>query len=164
MDIPMISTILASSKAATDIARGIISLDKGVAVNEKAYELVNVILDLQQNVLTTQAEYQKLLTAHDEWKKKAEKRIEWAETSSRYQLHAFIPGVLVYAPKEENENNEPPHYICPKCYGEEKKSILQLKAINENGTHYVCLSCDSRICDENHKSAPSNKNNWSAFT
>jgi predicted RNA-binding Zn-ribbon protein involved in translation (DUF1610 family) len=160
MDIPMISTILASSKAATDIAKGIISLDKGVAVNEKAYELINVILDLQQHVLTAQAEYQKLLTAHDEWKKKAEKRIEWAETTKRYKLHDFTPGVFVYAPKEENEVDEPQHFICPKCYGEEKKSILQLKAVNELGTHYICLSCDARICDKNHKSSQSNKGGW----
>lgn len=155
MDISMVSSILSSTKAATDIAKGIISLDKGVAVNEKAYELINVILELQQQVMTAQVDYQTLLSAHDEWKKKAEKKIEWAETACNYRLHAFTPGVFVYAPKEEIELNELPHYLCPKCYGEEKKSILQIKSINVNGTHYECLFCNSSICDKTKKKSPS---------
>lgn len=156
----MISTILASSKAATDIARGIISLDKGVAVNEKAYDLINVILDLQQHILTAQSEYQKLLVSHDEWKKKAEQRIKWAETANLYQLHTLMPGVFVYKPKEGCCMDEPPHYICSNCYGQEKKAILQFNGCYVRGTEYLCHVCEKIIIDRSQKMPPPNNSGW----
>ena len=50
----------------------------------------------------------------------------WDAEKQRYELKPIgTQGVFAYSLKPEHENGEPPHWICPDCYQDRKKSILQ---------------------------------------
>ena len=52
---------------------------------------------------------------------------------TRYRL-VGQKGVFVYALKDEHRSDEPFHYLCPSCFGQEKKGILQRATKTERTT------------------------------
>ena len=132
-DIPI---IIKSLKDAKDIANAIKQLDKEVAVNEKATELFNIIINLQQLVSSLQSDLIIIQSQHHEItqiKNNLEKQLmekeQWDITASNYELKEIDSAVFVYAPKPNNNgtkfSKEPYHWICTNCYQKRKKSVLQ---------------------------------------
>jgi hypothetical protein len=69
----------------------------------------------------------------------------WDAERGRYQLHEFPTGALAYVLKEESANGEPAHRICPKCYNEGHKSLLQVKSKRGGGERVECHRCASDL-------------------
>ncbi len=61
MDLGSISAAITGLKTATDIAKHLNQIDRGVEVNSKVIELQQVILSLQGNLLQFQGEYAELV-------------------------------------------------------------------------------------------------------
>lgn len=58
----------------------------------------------------------------------------------RYALWETEEGNFVYKLKDAYRETEPPHFICPHCYGEGRRSILQ------GGGHFkFCKACKARF-------------------
>lgn len=43
----------------------------------------------------------------------------------RYELHETPLGSVIYRLRDEMQNDEPLHYLCPRCVEDKTKSILQ---------------------------------------
>ncbi|MBY6118551.1 hypothetical protein KUV64_05365 [Mameliella alba] len=43
----------------------------------------------------------------------------------RYELHETPAGSIIYRLRDEMQNDEPLHYLCPRCVEDKTKSILQ---------------------------------------
>jgi len=143
-DIPI---IVKSLKDAKGIADAIRQLDKEVAVNEKASELFNIIIDLQSHVsslqsdlMLIQSQYQELLQVKDNLEKQLVQMGEWEITKSNYKFIAVGIGNFVY---ESTDTSAQTHWICPNCYEKQKKSILQVnKAFEGRKVHLDCPNCE----------------------
>lgn len=130
--------------ALTAIA-AIVELSKAVAnakidneVKQKATELNDSILTLQGTLFSLQSENQELLKIKNEFEAKLINLANWQQEAQRYKLCELCSGVLVYALKEDHQDSEPMHYICPNCYENNRKSILQSRGMGYDGTEYVC--------------------------
>ena len=65
----------------------------------------------------------------------------WEAEKERYKLvnASTNEGIFVYLLRKETAEDEPLHYICPKCFASKIKSILNL--IYHNGFGAKCPEC-----------------------
>jgi hypothetical protein len=117
-------------------AKALRELDSKVALNE-------AVIDLQGQILTAQESYTALLGKVGELEKKLAQFENWEAEKQRYELKEHGDAkVLAYALKEGVEPSERPHSICPDCYQQRTRSILQSETRYQNGQH-VCLACQA---------------------
>jgi len=88
---------------------------QGIKDKKRQAEIVTHLLDqiitLQNNFITTQAVYEAA-------KEKAIALEQWAKEKSRYRMERFAPGIVLYAVNPEYQGAEPHRYICPNCYND----------------------------------------------
>ncbi|USE81172.1 hypothetical protein NDR89_15750 [Cupriavidus gilardii] len=112
---------LAIGKQAFDIAKGMITLSKDAAVTSKAMELTQVILQLQEQLRDAGLEIdtlqRQIAALRDDLSKK--------DDLSRYRLHRFPTGDLVYQLDPEKANGEIDHCICARCYADGRKGPMR---------------------------------------
>lgn len=144
-----IGSLITSSKAAYDIAKGISSLKSEVDRNESISKILEVLLAVQTNALSVNAIAQKLQEDKRELTQKIVEFEKWSETEAQYELKEISVGVFVYSYKITDKPSEPIHWLCAKCYNEKKKSIFQFDRASGVGSHYICHNCKSEITVHN---------------
>jgi len=159
------ATLFTSAKAAYDIAKGISALNTEVERNQAVSKVLEVLLSVQSDALLMKEKHSLLLAEKDDLKKKILQFENWATTEQQYELKEIASGIFVYAYKRSEENAEPMHCLCAKCFSERKKSILQRVKKTMAGVTYSCHSCKSEILDHS-QSTPSSYESpgWKAFT
>lgn len=112
-------------KTAADITQALIAIKSDAAVAAKAVELNNVIFAVQQQLFDAQTERSKHVDEirHLQAEVADLKRRQLEE--ERYELFELSPGTFVYRLKAQAEAAEPQHAVCPNCFQEGRKSILQ---------------------------------------
>ncbi len=126
------------AKAALDIAKGINSLKTETAIN-------GAIIEIQRHVVDAQRGLSASLQRIDELEKEIVGLKSWAAEKERYQLREFPAGSFAYALQVEKAEGEPAHNLCPNCYQEGHKAILQTVARHSNGHIVSCLRCKAEI-------------------
>ena len=134
-------SIIVGIKTAIDLTKSIKDLADDVDLKSKTAELYDVIIGLQGGVMTIKEENYSLLTKNHELSQKIMEIDEWKQEKCKYSLHEICSGVFVYSSKKTNNDSEPQHWLCQKCYNESKKFILQKK----NAVTYVCHNCGAEI-------------------
>lgn len=124
-DIAAISGALTSLKTAGEILNAIRGSQDIAAINSKVIELQGIIMTAQQSCLTAQYDQSTLLKHKDELETKIRQFENWETEKNRYVLQDAGRGQLAYALKEEMRGMEPAHYLCPNCYDDGRKRILQ---------------------------------------
>jgi DNA-directed RNA polymerase subunit RPC12/RpoP len=69
----------------------------------------------------------------------------WERTKERYELQEITPGTFAYSLKKEYAATEPPHRICPNCYAQRKRAILQRQSMTDESETVHCQACGSKI-------------------
>lgn len=62
----------------------------------------------------------------------------------RYELKGIGGGAAAYMLKPEARGAEPPHWLCPACYANGKKAILQRTVQTGHGHLYTCGGCSAK--------------------
>jgi hypothetical protein len=144
-ELAAIQALLGSLKSAADIAKGFATLRDGALVQGKVIELQGVILAAQQGAMAAQSSQYALTEQVRQLEKQKAELEAWDAEKVRYKLTQLPPGVFVYSLKEEAANGEPIHSICPKCYGDRKKSLLHSSGKTQGLEDLRCLECNSTI-------------------
>lgn len=119
MDIPTAVTL---GKAAFDMAKGMVTMSKDAAVTEKAMELLQIILQLQERIrdagLEVDALTRRARDLEDALRERDDlKRYRLIELPTKAQIFELDPVAA--------GQNEVSHCICPNCAADHRKSILQ---------------------------------------
>lgn len=123
--------------AMLNAAKTIRDMDNAVARN-------TAVLALQGQIFASQEEYATLRTKVSELEKELARFETWESDKQRYELKPHGEGgALAYALKEGVEPPEPPHSLCPDCYQQRKRSILQTERYD--GGRAIALVC--HVCD-----------------
>ena len=133
-----IASALASIKALGELTKLVADGKVDSAVKAKAAELNNSILSLQETVFSIQSQNHELLNANRAIEEEMLRLQNWENTASKYELHELCSGVFVFRFKPNEKSPEPPHYICPNCYNNQKPSILTKQNKKLSGTLYKC--------------------------
>jgi hypothetical protein len=149
-----IARAASSLQAAGHLVKSLIGLKVTAEVQAKIVELQTAIFDAQGDALAAQAEQFTLTQRVRDLEAEVADAKAWEAEKQRYQLQEFPTGALAYVLKPETANGEPPHRICPNCYQEGHKSILQTTAKHSGGEMVDCLRCKSRLVLSDFVSGP----------
>lgn len=130
MDPASIVSALSSLKAARDVSKALLDLKVETDVQLRVIELQRLILSAQEETLNVQERIRTLeaeLAKVDRWETKRQ----------RYILGELGEGKFAYRLREQEVGGEPVHWICPNCYEDRRRSILQVV----NYTTYKSYDC-----------------------
>lgn len=136
---------LGGLKAAMDIAKGLNASAGAVAINDAKIALQSAILEAQGGLLAAQETQTANLKQIDQLEARIVQMDAWEREKERYQLQEFPTGALVYVLKEGDAAGEPPHRICPACYQDGHKSILQTTRRHQGGENVECPRCKTDL-------------------
>jgi hypothetical protein len=124
MVVAEISAGVTSLRAALDITKAMVDLRDAEAFRSKSIELQGVVLQafkkaiVAREAYSTQAERIRALDAEV-----ADLKACDAE-KQKYELKPNYAGAVTYMLKPGARGSEPPHWLCPNCYANGKKSFL----------------------------------------
>ena len=130
-DIADFSALLTSLKAVADIAKLMVNARDAAVVRAKALELQGEVIAAQASTLAAQAGQSVLLKRVNELETEVTELKEWNAEKEKYQLENVrrptAPGgaAFAYAFKKPEGTPGTMHHICPNCYEDRRKSILQ---------------------------------------
>lgn len=165
MDMNTISAALASLSLTANFVKKSIEKIKDDAVREKVQELLDTIIPLQSFVISLQTTVSTVNKEKEALEQKLREIENWRQEASSYELTQIASGVYTYTKKKTIESSEPVHYLCAKCYNDQRKSILQRVNKTMAGVKYICHTCKSEFLDHSQSSPSTYENpNWDAFT
>jgi antitoxin component of MazEF toxin-antitoxin module len=144
-DLSAIAAAAGSLRTAGEIVKAMVNLKIGAEVQSKVIELQSVIMSAQGDALAAQSEQFTLLQTIRDLEAEMAHAKAWDAEKERYKLDECPTGVLVYTLKEEAAGGEPMHRICPNCYQEARKSILQVHIKHSGGEILKCHPCDKQF-------------------
>jgi hypothetical protein len=130
---------LSAFKSMLDIAKSLKDINDATIRNE-------AVIDLQDKILTAREQQTKLLERISELEKQVASFETWDAEKQRYELKDLGFGSLVYMLKREARGTELPHWVCARCYGDRRISIIQYTSSVKNVGHgYFCPACHIEI-------------------
>lgn len=107
-------------------------------------EALDALTDAYSHALTSQQEQLDLIKRVQELEGTIAEYDNWETEKDRYELHEIMRGSFAYRLSEES--TEPEHFICPNCYEDRQKSILQIDAVFVHATRKLsCSRCGMHI-------------------
>lgn len=67
----------------------------------------------------------------------------WGAEKHNYELKNNWTGAVAYMLKPEARGTEEPHWLCPNCYTNGKKSFLMPRETNPTKSLYKCAACST---------------------
>lgn len=148
---------LSGLKGAMDIAKGLNAVADTVALNDAKIGLQSAILEAQSSLLAAQEAQTANLRRIEQLEQEIVRLKDWSSEKERFELKDTGQGALAYRAKKGMEQGEPSHWLCPNCYEQGRKSIMQPEhlAIGRTET-LVCHPCglDILVSGHRHKEQP----------
>ena len=144
-----IAAAVTSVNALLNVAKAMVGLRDAETFRAKAIEFEGLILDsLTKAVQATEAQATQL----DEiraLKTEVTDLKAWGAEKERYELKAIGHGTVACILKPEARGIETPHWLCPNCYAQGKKSFFQSTGKMEmRRWTYKCWLCTSLVAAE----------------
>jgi hypothetical protein len=135
--------MIASLKAAAELTQLAINARDAAVIRSKVIELQGQIVAAQSYTLAAQADQSALLSRERELEKEVADLKAWDTEKKKYELAKPSPraDVFAYALKSHYGASEPAHYICPNCYEDGIKSILQTETRSALAKVLMCFRC-----------------------
>lgn len=140
-----ITSLIASSKTAYEIAKGINSLKSEIDRNESISKILEILLSVQTQALSVNAIAQKLQEEKVSLTQKIMEFEDWSKRKANYELKELAPDVPAYFRKKADETKDPTVWICPYCYDQKKESFLQLSSQTKDSFLYLCPVCKAKF-------------------
>jgi hypothetical protein len=125
-------------KSLFDIARALKDVPKDPAQRDR------IVVDLLAKMGEAQTAHLALIQRVHDLEKELQKRRDWDRQKKRYELKEIGIGVFAYVRKPAVKPIEPTHCLCPACYDQERKSILQASH-HLNASELFCPTCKTEI-------------------
>lgn len=143
IDMALVTGRMTSLKTAVDIGQTVKEINDLTQVRTKVIEMQGLILAAQSSAMTAQTQLFQVLQENSELKAKVSAVEEWKTIESRYRLVDFGGGTLAFELRPEAANGEPPHRLCPVCFGKQSRSYLQHQGRTASEQDlYRCQPCN----------------------
>jgi formate dehydrogenase maturation protein FdhE len=140
MDITTIAAGIGSLKTAFELTASISNLRDESLIKAKILELQNAILSAQSSAMEQQLLNRSLLDEIDKTRKNYAELQDSIAQLENYELVDY--GDETFAYEFKGDERTPAHKICPNCYSNGKKSILQFSYTqNDKRSLYSCQNC-----------------------
>lgn len=143
--IDAISSIASSLASATVLTKAVLGMKVDQEVITKVSALQSEIMTAQSAALTSLAERAALMARVDELEKALKLSQSWDDQVARYRMIECQTGAHIYLLREEFVGEEPSHRLCPNCFLERRKSILQTRNKIRGGEVVGCPKCGLQL-------------------
>jgi hypothetical protein len=143
-DMSAIGGALSSLNTAMDIAKTMIGLRDGHAIQSKLIELNTKILDAQKSAFAANDERAALIGRIRLLEKELVDLKAGKTETEQYDLTEAGPGMFAYIKTPAMRGTEPAHYVCANCYRQNKISILQHMQLGSGGHLLSCSACNAK--------------------
>ena len=131
-----------SAKAAVEIVKGIQALKSETAINQAVIDIQRLLLETQTSIMSANDLYSASLKRVEGLEAEIARLKDWSIEKQDYVLADTGQGSLAYKYLEGVESGYPPHWICPQCCEDGKKSILKHEVLPVGRTKtLVCHRC-----------------------
>lgn len=142
----------ASLKAALDIAKGLNAVADAVALNDAKIGLQGAIIEAQSSLLSAQEAQTVNLKRIDQLEQEIVQLKDWQTEKQRYELKDTGQGTLAYTLRTGMEDGEPQHWLCPSCFQQGRKSMLQREQLSVGRVETLyCHLCGADILVAGHR-------------
>lgn len=141
MAIAEISALVTGIKTTIDIVKNSQSSHDSATILQAQSDVLEHLFTIQAEALTLQEKHLAVLHEKEDLMKKVMQFERWEKTESEYELQEIEYGTFVYTFKNSQESGAPTHYLCTQCWGDRKKSILQIQSTKYN-SKLVCPLCN----------------------
>jgi hypothetical protein len=146
MDMQAIASALSAINALKTIGEGIVAARDQLAFQEKLIAVHSALNAAQSTIIEVNEARASLSKKVDELEEKIAQMSAWAAEKQRYELVNLAEGVFAYRLKADAANGEPVHEICPQCYEQRRKSILQKQLLDiGRAEKRVCTACEFEV-------------------
>lgn len=145
MDFSLIAGALGGVSSSLAIAKAAIEVSDFVRASSAVADVTQKLVDLQIQVIASNGAFMQLQQEHSALAQLVRELEEQAADRDRYELFELTAGVIVYRVKltphpagaEHPVSPEPMHYLCPRCFNQKTKAILQQRSV----AALVCPEC-----------------------
>lgn len=130
-----IGAALVALKSAFDLTKTVADIGDQVALNNVAIKLQEQIIAAQLATMSTQERLRELESKVDAYE-------SWEVQKARYKLVDYGASTFAWELRADEFDKEPLHRVCPKCFEQKKRAILQFR--HRTAGHqdlFVCSSC-----------------------
>ena len=121
-------------QALIESVRGLRTLQSESEVEVVRADLLKKIVEAQKAVMALHAAVAAVQQEVAELKEENARLRDWSEERERFALRAVDTGAFVYVPRPFTQGPEPPHWLCPHCFANCRKSVLQCAGQVDPGT------------------------------
>jgi hypothetical protein len=148
MPLAEIAAALSSLKTAGDMAKALKDVHDATTVQGKVFELQRVILEAQGQAMEAREAQTALVDRVRDLEAELARLKTWDAEKTRYELKMIASGMFAYMLKPDQRGSEPPHWLCPNCFEEGKKSLFQ--KTRANYINCTCPRCQAAIAPRDH--------------
>jgi hypothetical protein len=147
MPVAEISAAISSLNATLNIAKAMIGLRDAEAFRAKSIEMQQTIMDALDNGIAAREAYTKQLDRVGALEAEVANLKAWDAEKQRYELKGIGgQGALAYVLKPAARGSETPHWLCPNCFAQGKKSYLQNAGEMQGRVWvYKCVACKAAV-------------------
>jgi len=131
---------------------GLLSAAKALKDMNSESIRVQASIDIQRQLLAAIQDYQALSEANRALEAECVRLKDWSNERKNYQLEEIgDQGVLAYVFQEPDDDPAPAHTLCPSCFADTQKSILQTVLRQPGRTKVLfCHRCALELYVEGH--------------
>lgn len=142
VDLGLVTALVGNLKTAIDIGKTVKEINDISQVRDKVIEMQELILSAQSSAMTAQTQLFEVLHENSELRKAVAAVDEWKSTAARYKLVDYGAGTFAYELRPEAANGEPSHRLCPVCFEQRRRSLLQFQGRTASAQDfYKCSPC-----------------------
>lgn len=132
-------------RSAVDSLNAVYKTVQALAGFKERAQLIELITSAQGKLLEVQALHESVARRVGELETEVVRLTRWNDDKRRYRLHELAPGALVYRLDPAYQETEPTHDLCPHCYQDAIKSILQAAGHAGAERLLVCHRCKASV-------------------
>jgi hypothetical protein len=145
---------LGAFRAMFDMAKGLKNANDAALRNA-------AVIELQEQILTAQAEQAALIERIGALEKEVAGFEKWDAESQKYELKDLGWNAFAYMLKPDARDGKPPHWVCVPCYGNRKISIVQaMPATDHGGRGNGCPICRAHVMPSQHAWGDAGRPKW----
>ncbi|TKI08652.1 hypothetical protein [Martelella alba] len=148
MDLTAIVTTISGLKTSIDMVNTALKTKEDVAVATAVFNLRSQLDALQEQLFELRTDYEAISRVKNTIEAELMALKKQIVDESRYSLCALPTGTFVYRLNEAHRATEPVHDLCPNCYGQHIKSILQFGGYKNSHKTLQCPRCQTEILSE----------------
>ncbi len=100
-------------------------IDSGEMRQIDANEIRRIEAEIRIQIEKSELKLEKIKWAIEQADNVLKRMREFDQTAQRYEPYSTIGHGLVYRLKRNYQKEEPDHYLCPNCFTDRRKSVLQ---------------------------------------